>query len=68
MKKKVIENRGGKREGAGRPFRDKEKGKMNRHNITMHDDIWNDIVNEAKKLDLSASQYIVMLHQQNMKN
>ena len=68
MEKKVTENRGGKREGAGRPFVDKEKGKMHTHGITMHDDIWKDIVNEAKKLDLSASQYIVMLHQKNMKN
>ncbi|MCZ9924223.1 hypothetical protein [Brachyspira hyodysenteriae] len=41
---------------------------MHTHGITMHDDIWKDIVNEAKKLDLSASQYIVMLHQKNMKN
>ena len=32
MEKK--ENRGGKREGAGRPIRDINKGKMNRHNIT----------------------------------
>ena len=65
MEKK--ENRGGKREGAGRPVRDINKGKMNRHNITMHDDTWEEIVKEASKLDLSASQYLVMTHREYIK-
>lgn len=64
MKKKVTENRGGKREGAGRPIRDINKGKMNRHNITMHDDIWESIVEKAAELNLSASQYIAMIHKE----
>ena len=68
MEKKVIENRGGKREGAGRPVRDINKGKMNRHNITMHDDIWDSIVENAAKLNLSASQYIAMIHKEYINN
>ena len=32
--KKVIENKVSKRESTGRPIRDINKGKMNRHNIT----------------------------------
>lgn len=65
MEKK--ENRGGKRIGAGRPFRNKEKGKMHTHGITMHDETWNDISNKASELNLSASQYLVMLHKEYIK-
>ncbi|MEI0603589.1 hypothetical protein R4K55_05150 [Brachyspira alvinipulli] len=49
-----------KKDNLGRPFRDKEKGKMNRHNITMHDDIWESIVEKAAELNLSASQYMAI--------
>ena len=65
MEKK--ENRGGKRIGAGRPFRNKEKGKMERHNITMHNDVWESITSKASELNLSASQYLVMLHKEYIK-
>ncbi|WP_295156743.1 hypothetical protein [uncultured Brachyspira sp.] len=54
--------RGKKREGAERTFRNKEKGKMNSHNTTMHDEYWDSITNKAAELNLSASQYIVMIH------
>lgn len=57
-----------KKDNIGRPFRDKEKGKMNRHNITMHDDIWNSIVEKAAELNLSASQYIAMIHKEYINN
>ncbi len=60
-------SRGGKREGAGRPFRNKEKGKMNKHGITMHDEDWESITNKATELNLSASQYIVMIHKEYIK-
>lgn len=62
MEKKITDNRGGRREGAGRPFVDKEKGKMHTHGITMHDDTWKDIVEEANELKLSASNYIATMH------
>ncbi|MDA0062899.1 hypothetical protein OFS03_13195 [Brachyspira hyodysenteriae] len=39
---------------------------MNRHNITMHDDIWESIVEHAAELNLSASQYIAMIHKEYM--
>ena len=47
-------------------FEIKKKGKMNRHNITMHDDIWESIVEKAAELNLSASQYIAMIHKEYM--
>ena len=67
QKETLKENRGGKRIGAGRPCRNKEKGKMHTHGITMHDDTWEEIVKEASKLDLSASQYLVMTHREYIK-
>lgn len=66
MEKK--ENRGGKRIGAGRPVRDSAKGKVNKHTITLHDDIWEDISNKAAELNLSASQYIAMIHKEYINN
>ncbi|MDA0087599.1 hypothetical protein [Brachyspira hyodysenteriae] len=41
---------------------------MNRHNITMHDDIWESIVEKAGELNLSASQYIAMIHKEYINN
>lgn len=52
----------------GRPLQSKEKGKKNTHSMTFNDDIWESIVEKAAELNLSASQYIAMIHKKYINN
>ena len=65
MEKK--ENRGGKRVGAGRPLQSRQGGKKNTHSMTFNNDVWESITSKASELNLSASQYIAMIHKEYIK-